>query len=106
MCIRDRQYDALGADIDDQYQRLRDYRDGYSHPESTEEPEIDEVISRTACDYGGTLKSLGSEDHLTVALHRGQTSRFYVFRMDHIKQCGNGNMKVERLMELGYLYEG
>ncbi len=102
----DAQYDALAADIDGQYQRLRDYRDGYSHPESEEAPEIDTLIARTVCDYGGTLKSLKEENYLTVALQRGQSNRYYAFRMNHVDSCSNGNMKAERLLELGYLYDG
>lgn len=103
----DAQYDALAKDIDNQYQELRDYRGGPSTPRIPSPPkDMNVLISRTACDYGGTLKTLSSEDFLTVALRRDETTQYYAFKMDHVYSCSRGDMQAERLLELSYSYSG
>ena len=103
----DAQYDALAQDIDTQYQELRDYRGGPSTPHKSAIPaDFNALVSRTACDYGGTLKALSSEDYLTIALRRDETTQYYAFKMDHIYSCGRGDMAAERLLELSYQYDG
>ena len=102
----DAQYDALSQDIDTQYQELRDYRGGPSTPHTPAVPtDFDALISRTACDYGGTLKALSSEDFLTIALRRDETTQYYTFKMDHIYACSRGDMAAPRLLELSYQYD-
>jgi len=103
----DAQYDALANDIDNQYQELRDYRGGPSTPRTPSPPlDMNVLISRTACDYGGTLKTLSSEDFLTVALRRDEVTQYYAFKMDHVYSCSRGDMQAERLLELSYQYSG
>lgn len=102
------QYDALAKDIDRQYQELRDYRGGHREPPQPKvnKEDYDEMIAQVACDYGSTLKSLSSENYLTIALHRDTTTNYYAFKMDHIYSCGRNDMRAERLLELAYRYGG
>lgn len=101
------QYDALATDIDIQYQELRDYRGGGSTPAPKRDaPNYDELIARTVCDYGATLKSLSAQNFLTVALRRDETTDYYAFKMDNIYSCSNGDTSVERLLELAFQYQG
>ncbi len=102
----DSQYNSLSAEIDEQYQRLRDYRDGFTAPKPPAAPDMDSLVARTACDYGATLKSLRSSEYLTIAIRRGEANQYYAFLMEHIKACSNRNMKPERLLELAYQYQG
>ncbi|XOV84774.1 MAG: hypothetical protein ACFHXK_06550 [bacterium] len=106
----DTQYDALAKDIDLQYKSLRDYRERVDTPQppdppSAASPDIDALIARTVCDYGATLKSLGSEDYLTVALRRDNSTRYFAFKMDFVDSCGRGDMRFERLQERAYIYD-
>ena len=106
----DSQYDALAQDINEQYQSLRDYRQRVDTPEVPRTPptktmDIDELIAKSACDYGATLKSLGSEDYLTVALRRDNSTRYFAFKMDYVDSCGSGDMRFERLLERAYIYD-
>lgn len=106
----DAQYDALAEEIDVQYKDLRDYRDVIEAPKppqtpSTNPTDIDALIARAVCDYGGTLKSLGAEDYLTVALRRDNNARYMAFKMDNVDSCSRGDMRAERLQELAYVYD-
>ena len=95
------QYDTLSIEIDQQYQQLRDYRDGYTSPQPPESPDLDTLIAQTACDYGATLKSLRNDEYLTIALRRGEANEYYAFLMEHVKSCSNQNMKVEKNVRAG-----
>ncbi len=101
----DKQYQELSAAIDGQYQRLRNYRDGYPEANSEQPPALDPLIARTACDYGGTLKSLADDEFLTIALRRGQTTTYYAFRMVHVRRCSERNMDPDEMLRQGYAYE-
>ena len=105
----DAQYDALAKDIDIQYEELRDYRSGHrGTSESAPRPQadVDALIARSACDYGATLKSLSTENYLTIALRRDDHNEYYAFKMDHIFSCSRGDMRTERLLDLAYRYSG
>lgn len=102
----DAQYNSLSAEIDEQYQRLRDYRDGFTPPKPPAPPNMDNLIARTACDYGATLKSLRSDEYLTIAIRRGEADQYYAFRMEDVKICSRRDIGPERLLERGYLYQG
>ena len=101
----DTQYEALSAEIDSQYQRLRDYRDGFTPPKPPAAPDLDGLVARTACDYGATLKTLRGSEYLTIAIKRGEANQYYAFLMEHINACSRRDMKPERLLELAYLYQ-
>ena len=102
----DEQYDALSADIDEQYQRLRDYREGFTPPKPPAAPDVDGLIARTACDYGATLKSLRDSEYLTIAIKRGEANQYYAFLMEDIYACSDRDMQPNRLLEKAYQYQG
>jgi hypothetical protein len=104
----DAQYDELAADIDEQYQVLRDYRGGPTpgEPKTAPPEQMTNVIARAVCDYGGTLRSLNSENYLTTALRRNENTEYLVFKMDHVFDCSNSDISWERLLELAYQYQG
>ncbi|MEM7099532.1 MAG: hypothetical protein AAF541_14805 [Pseudomonadota bacterium] len=101
----DAQYESLSAEIDSQYQRLRDYRDGFTPPKPPAAPDLDGLVARTACDYGATLKTLRGSEYLTIAIKRGEANQYYSFLMEHINACSRRDMKPERLLELAYQYQ-
>ncbi len=103
----DAQYNALAQDIEAQYEHLRDQRNGRDNQKGTpEDPDLDQLIARTVCDYGGTLNSLDTDHYLTVALHRGEQTSYYAFNMAHVKQCSSRDLEPGRLLELAYQYNG
>ncbi len=108
----DSQYEGMSAEIEAHYEALRDYDTTVTAvappapPEPPAAQDLGMVVATTACDYGGTLKSLASDDYLTVVLRRGKSSQYFAFRMEHIYQCGRRNMSPERALELAYQYEG
>ncbi|NOX52629.1 MAG: hypothetical protein GXP16_19165 [Gammaproteobacteria bacterium] len=103
----DQQYEDLAVKIEQQYQRLRDYRkDAVARPSEQKTPvDLDTLIAEIACDYGPTLKSLKSGNFFTIALRRGKNTKYYAFKMEHINECSSRNMRTERLLELAYQYE-
>lgn len=103
----DAQYEALASDIQDQYQRLSDYRAEPEDPTRvTKVQDLDALIARTACDYGGTLRSLSSQQFLTIALRRGDRTDYYAFKMGDVQNCSQQRLSSDKLLELGYLYSG
>ncbi len=102
----DHQYDDLARDIDLQYQQLRNYQEGGPPPANAPAPDMDVLIARTACDYGGTLNSLHEQQYLTISLRRGQSLKFYAFKMQHINQCSRRNIQPEQLLRDSFQYEG
>jgi len=102
------QYDALAVDIDAQYEELRDYRGGRDNirTPTAKKADYDAMMARIACDYGGTLKSLSSENYLTIALHRDNSTDYYAFKMEHVYSCGRNDMRAEKLLERAYSYRG
>ncbi len=105
----DEQYDMLSADIDQQYDDIKDYRESTSPPPPPAPPgdsPWDQLVARNACDYGATLKTLSSENYLTIAMRQGDTNEYYAFKMDHVYDCSRGDMSSERLLELAYQYKG
>ena len=101
------EYDELSNAIDEQYQRLRTYRDDAKPPPAPPSPpDVDLVIAGAVCDYGATLKSLSSDRFITIALRRGKTTQYFAFLMNHVKECSRSNLKPERLLELAYQYDG
>ena len=103
------QSNALSADIDRQYEELRDYRGGSSSPASREtrsSTDVDAVITQTVCDYAATLKSLKSDNFLTIAVRGNDSTSYFAFEMDHVRRCNRGDMRTERMLELAYQYQG
>lgn len=110
LSVVDQQYDEMTGEIEQHYQHLKEPASNTaSAPEPPEPPVlpvvVEDVIANTACDYGGTLKSLSSDEYLTMSVKRGKQTSYFAFRMDHVYQCSNRNMKPSRLLELAYQYE-
>ena len=105
----DKQYEMLSADIDQQYDDIKDYRQSTSPPPPPATPgdsPWDELVARAACDYGATLKTLSSENYLTIAMRQSDSSDYFAFKMDHVYSCSRGDMSSDRLLELAYQYRG
>ena len=105
----DAQYEALSADIDRQYDDIKDYRLSTAPPAPPATPGDSpwhNLVARSACDYGATLKTLSSENYLTIAMRHGDTNEYYAFKMDDVYSCSRGDMSSDRLLELAYQYKG
>ena len=101
----DAQYDALSLEIDQQYERLRDYRDGHRRTRvPPADTELGDVIAQCACDYGPTLSSLDDDARLTFALHRGEARQYFVFEMRDVLRCGRSDMNARELLDSAYQY--
>ncbi len=98
------EYQLLDDDIDEQYLRLQDLRSNYSDRSLTE-ANLSQAVGETACNYGGTFKTLGSQQYLTVALELTDTTKYYVFKMEHIAACRRGEINPAKLLERSYLYD-
>lgn len=98
------QYDSLAQDIEIQYQELKDLRGGSSKPKPAFDNDWDQLMARNACDYGPTLKGLRSDNYLTLALRRNDTTHYYTYLMEHINDCDKGKLRTDRLAELAYRY--
>ena len=99
------QYDALAQDIEEQYDALKEYRGGPSpEPRQPFDDNWAQLMAVQACDYGGTLKSLNSENYLTFAVRGSERTQYFSYKMDHVYSCGRGDMRSERLAELAYNY--
>ena len=68
------------------------------------EAEIDAAVASTACNYGTTLKTLHSDEFLTVIISTRESTRYYVLRMEHIHECQRGNLTTEKLLTRAYQY--
>ncbi|MFT7651158.1 MAG: hypothetical protein ACI9ON_002029 [Limisphaerales bacterium] len=106
----DQQYDSLTAEIESQYAYLREQPQvptAVAKPANPTQPlDLDEVFTQAICDYGSTLKSLDSDQYITLAIRQGNETQYLAYRMDHVENCGLGNMKPDRLLEHAYQYDG
>ena len=50
------------------------------------------------------MKSLDSDNSITIIARNSDVNRHFVFKMDHVQQCINDGMGPDRLLELGYQY--
>jgi uncharacterized coiled-coil protein SlyX len=97
-------YVALDTEIDQEHLRLKDLRSNYAD-RSLASANLDEAVGETACNYGGTFKSLGSQQFLTVALVMSDLTKYYVFKMAQIVACQRGDIDPEKLLEMSDLYD-
>jgi hypothetical protein len=96
-------YEALNADIDELYASLKEEpADGPAAPGAVE---IDVAVAETACNYGDTLKSLGSQEYLTLAVDLQGSRRYYAFRREQLNECRRGNLSAEQLLARAWRYE-
>ena len=103
------QYNELTSEIDATYEELKTPPAPPTHQnvrdDRPESVDIPLVIAQTACDYGATLKSLKSDEFLNISVRRGKATEYFVFEMEHVRQCSRDNMRVDRLLDLAYTYE-
>ncbi len=112
-CIREREaelaaldseYEVLEQDIDAQYDFLRTLRQHEAQPPEPATGDITEAVASVACDYGGTLKSLPEDEHLTFRLRRGRESAFYVFRKEDLVACRRESIAAPELLARATIY--
>jgi hypothetical protein len=94
---------TIDADIDEQYARFRASRAPRDEALVNAE-EIQLGIARAACDFGPTLKSLGSEEYLTFKVRRASATLYHAFKMDFVRSCQRGDIDAARLLERAYTY--
>ena len=106
----DQQYDSLTTEIQSQYAYLREQPKApatVAKPTNPTQPlNLEEVFTQAVCDYGSTLKSLDSDQYITVAIRKGNETRYLAYRMEHVEDCGRGSIKPDRLLEHAYQYDG
>ena len=106
--LLEEQNGALSDEIDSQYNALKDVPAAPQPARAPAPPEpvvLDDVLAQAVCDYGATLKSLPDGQFLTLAVHRGKSTAYYAFRMDHVKTCNRGG-RVDVLLDRAYQYQG
>jgi len=96
------QLDALNADLEKQYQRLSEGRSRRSRPDTG--LDIDVAVSETACNYGSTFKTLDAQRFLTVAVKQRELTKYFVFKMEHIRACSRDDIDPTELLERSYVY--
>ncbi len=100
----DGEYQALERDIDKQYDRLRTLRQSDVPAEEPTTHDLTAAVGTVACDYGGTLKSLPDDEHLTFRLRRGRDSAFYVFRKEDLVACRRESIAAPELLSRASIY--
>lgn len=100
----DGEYQALERDIDEQYEQLRTLRQSDVPAELPATHDLTDAIGTVACDYGGTLKSLPDDEHLTLRLRRGRESAFYVFRKEDLVACRRESIAAPELLSRAAIY--
>ena len=100
----DGEYQALERDIDKQYDRLRALRQSDVPAEEPTTHDLTAAVGTVACDYGGTLKSLPDDEHLTFRLRRGRDSAFYVFRKEDLVACRRESIAAPELLSRASIY--
>ena len=100
----DGEYQALERDIDKQYDQLRTLRQSDVAAEEPTAQDLTAAVGAVACDYGGTLKSLPDDEHLTFRLRRGRDSAFYVFRKEDLVACRRESIAAPELLSRASIY--
>ncbi|MYE24982.1 MAG: hypothetical protein F4Y01_13740 [Gammaproteobacteria bacterium] len=100
----DGEYQVLERDIDEQYDRLRALRQSEAPAEEPATHDLTDAVGAVACDYGGTLKSLPEDEHLTFRLRRGRESAFYVFRKEDLVACRRESIAAPELLSRASIY--
>lgn len=100
----DGEYQALERDIDKQYEQLRALRQSDAPAEEPATRDLTDAVGTVACDYGGTLKSLPDDEHLTFRLRRGRESAFYVFRKEDLVACRRESIAAPELLSRASIY--
>ena len=100
----DSEYATIERDIDGQYEQLRALRQSDAPAEEPATHDLTDAIGTVACDYGGALKSLPDDEHLTFRLRRGRESAFYVFRKEDLVACRRESIAAPELLSRASIY--
>ena len=110
----DAEHEALQSRIDAEYQRLSagETGDQIETPAGQDasgpvaDTDLEALLLQAVCDYGGALKSLPEDEHLSLRVRESTRDVFYVFRFEDVVDCQRGSMTPAKLLEAGVSYEG
>ena len=110
----DAEHEALQSRIDAEYQRLSagetgdqiETPAGQDATDPVADADLEALLLQAVCDYGGTLKSLPEDEHLSLRVRESTGDVFYVFRFEDVVDCQRGSMTPAKLLEAGVSYEG
>ena len=111
----DAEHEALESRIDAEYQRLSAGDTGGGQVETpagqdatdpVPDADLEALLLQAVCDYGGTLKSLPEDEHLSLRVRESTRDVFYVFRFEDVVDCQRGSTTPAKLLEAGVSYEG
>ena len=99
-------YAILETDIDHQYERVREARrmPEPREPASPEFTDIADAISRVACDYGATLRSLENDENLSFIVNERRYDTILVYRHRDVIECQRENIDAAQLRERAFVY--
>ena len=111
----DKQYDTLAADIEREHERFREEREGRYAQRRTDRQQayaaLESLLLQTLCDYGATLRSLPSNEHVNLLIEnvRGEDGneydRVYVFEKKDVLACQDQSIDLAKLRERGSIYD-
>ncbi len=86
----------------------REITDGTPAEESQDGVEpatVDDAVARAVCGYGATFRSLPADQRLDLVVREAELTRYYVFRMDRVRACQEGNIDAQALLRQAYRYQ-
>ena len=111
----DKQYDELAAEIELEHERFREEREGRYERRRIDRRQtyaaLETLLLQTLCDYGGTLKSLPSNEHVNLLIENvrrengDEFDRVYVFEKKDVLACQEQSIDLAKLRERGTVYE-
>ncbi|MEE8041228.1 MAG: hypothetical protein V3T15_00375 [Pseudomonadales bacterium] len=111
----DKQYDELAAEIEFEHERFREEREGRYEQRRIDRRQtyaaLETLLLQTLCDYGGTLKSLPSNEHVNLLIENvrrengDEFDRVYVFEKKDVLACQEQSIDLAKLRERGTVYE-
>ena len=96
-------YETLNGDIDTVYAQLQERRRSPGQPAAA--MNIDQAVAETACNYGDTFKSIGSQQYLNVTVRLSESTNYYAFKMENVHACRRGEITADRLLDRGWQYQ-
>ena len=111
----DEQYDELAVEIEVEHERFREEREGRYAQRRMNRQEayaaLETLLLQTLCDYGVTLKSLPSDEHVNLLMENvrdesgDEYDRIYVFDKKDMVACAEQSIDLAKLRERGTIYE-
>lgn len=104
----EQQSETLTADIDRQYETLKDQRKGpdTSITPGVADPDINLIVAQAVCDYATTLNSLDPDDYVSVIVRRNDARQYLIFEMGDIRRCNKDSAGAAALLAKAIRYEG